>query len=181
VVVPPSAASIERVQPRFAITARRFGPRLLVGIALLGLSTGGWFWWRGEAGPSDLAWTLGTLPVLLALFGQIIASLRRSDVGLDIVAALSMSAALIFGETLAANVVALMYAGGQLLESFAEGRARREMTALLGRVACPWQSRGEGTHGPDPGLFLRSPEHQIPCPPVRRRASWAFDRHGPER
>ena len=114
---------------------RRFGPRLLVGIALLGLATGGWFWWRGEAGPSNLAWTLGTLPVLLALFGQIIASLRRGDVGLDVVAALSMSAALIFGETLAGNVVALMYAGGQLLESFAEGRARREMTALLGRVA----------------------------------------------
>ncbi len=28
-----------------------------------------------------------------------------------------------------------MYAGGQLLESFAEGRARRDMTALLGRVS----------------------------------------------
>jgi heavy metal translocating P-type ATPase len=114
---------------------RRFGPRLLVGFALLGLALGGWFWWRGEAGPSNLAWTLGTLPVLLALCGQIIASLRRGDVGLDVVAALSMSAALVFGETLAGNVVALMYAGGQLLESFAEGRARREMTALLGRVA----------------------------------------------
>ncbi|MGE0767457.1 MAG: heavy metal translocating P-type ATPase, partial [Hyphomicrobiaceae bacterium] len=46
-----------------------------------------------------------------------------------------MSAALVFDEALAGNVVALMYAGGQLLESFAEGRARREMTALLGRVA----------------------------------------------
>jgi heavy metal translocating P-type ATPase len=32
-------------------------------------------------------------------------------------------------------VVAFMYAGGQLLEKYAEGRARREMTALLGRVA----------------------------------------------
>ncbi|MGE3064912.1 MAG: heavy metal translocating P-type ATPase [Hyphomicrobiaceae bacterium] len=106
-----------------------------MGIALLGLALGGWFWWRGEAGSSHLAWTLGTLPVLLALFGQIIASLRRGDVGLDVVAALSMSAALVFGESLAGNVVALMYAGGQLLESFAEGRARREMTALLGRVA----------------------------------------------
>ncbi|QYK45934.1 MAG: cadmium-translocating P-type ATPase [Xanthobacteraceae bacterium] len=114
---------------------RRFAPRVLVGIALLGLALGGWFWWRGEARSSHLAWTLGTLPVLLALFGQIIASLRRGDVGLDVVAALSMSAALVFGESLAGNVVALMYAGGQLLESFAEGRARREMTALLGRVA----------------------------------------------
>ena len=60
--------------------------------------------------------------------------LRRGDVGLDIVAALSMSAALVFGEELAAVVVALMYSGGQYLESFAERRARREMTALLSRM-----------------------------------------------
>jgi heavy metal translocating P-type ATPase len=45
-----------------------------------------------------------------------------------------MSAALLFGEALAAAIVALMYAGGQLLEAFAERRARREMTALLSRV-----------------------------------------------
>jgi heavy metal translocating P-type ATPase len=60
--------------------------------------------------------------------------LRRGDVGLDIVAALSMLAALVFAEYLAAVVVALMYAGGQYLEDFAERRASREMTALLARV-----------------------------------------------
>ena len=65
---------------------------------------------------------------------EIVASLRRGDVGLDIVAALSMTGALVFGEHLAAVVVALMYAGGQYLESFAERRANREMTALLARV-----------------------------------------------
>ena len=61
-----------------------------------------------------------TLPVLAALFIEIFISLRRGSIGLDLVAALSMSAALLFGEALAANVVALMYAGGQLLEQFAE-------------------------------------------------------------
>ncbi len=60
--------------------------------------------------------------------------LRRGNVGLDIIAALSMTAALTFGEHLAAAVVALMYAGGQYLESFAERHARREMTALLSPV-----------------------------------------------
>src|SRR5689334_20229812 len=45
-----------------------------------------------------------------------------------------MTAALIFGQELAAVVVALMYAGGQYLEAFAEGHASREMTALLSRV-----------------------------------------------
>jgi hypothetical protein len=36
-----------------------------------------------------------------------------------------MTAALAFGETLAAGVVAVMYSGGTFLEGFAEGRARR--------------------------------------------------------
>ena len=74
------------------------------------------------------------MPVLLALLAEIVTSLRRGDLGLDIVAALSMTGALVVGETLAAAIVALMYAGGQYLESFAERAARREMTSLLSRV-----------------------------------------------
>ena len=79
-------------------------------------------------------WAAFTLPVLLALLYEIAASLRRGEVGLDIVAALSMTAALAVGENLAAVVVALMYSGGQYLEAFAERHARREMTAILARV-----------------------------------------------
>ena len=98
---------------------------LVVGFAmqLAGLST-----W------SNLIWAAATIPVLLVLLTEIVASLRQGEVGLDIVAALSMVAALIFAEYLAAVIVALMYAGGQYLESFAERRASREMTALLARV-----------------------------------------------
>ena len=79
-------------------------------------------------------WAVATVPVLVVLIVEIVGSLRRGEVGLDIVAALSMTGALMFGEHLAAVVVALMYAGGQYLESFAERRANREMTALLARV-----------------------------------------------
>lgn len=85
----------------------------------------------------DLAattWMIGVIPVLAALLVEILRSLARGEVGLDIVAALSMTAALLFGETLAAAVVAVMYSGGTFLESFAEGRARREMRDLLSRV-----------------------------------------------
>src|SRR5215831_18663210 len=88
-------------------------------------------------GRSDWAgpiWAMTTIAVLIALLLDIIVSLRRGDIGLDIVAALSMFAALVFAEYLAGVVVALMYAGGQYLESFAERRASREMTALLARV-----------------------------------------------
>jgi heavy metal translocating P-type ATPase len=108
---------------------------LLVLIAVLGLTCGGLAVLAGHQPWADRLWFAGTLPVLLALLVEIVTSLRRGKVGLDIVAGLSMSAALAFGEPLAGNVVALMYAGGQQLESFAEGKARREMTALLGRVS----------------------------------------------
>jgi heavy metal translocating P-type ATPase len=88
----------------------------------------------GSPHAAGLIWAAATIPVLALLLLEIVISLRRGDVGLDIIAALSMLAALVFAEYLAATVVALMYAGGQYLESFAERRASREMTALLARV-----------------------------------------------
>jgi heavy metal translocating P-type ATPase len=106
----------------------------LITIALTGLVVGGGFWLVERPDLAAFAWTASTLPVLAALIVEIVTSLRRGEYGLDIVAALSMTAALVFGETLAAAVVALMYSGGQYLESYAEGRARREMTALLARA-----------------------------------------------
>ena len=105
---------------------------LLVASAGLVLGLGLYVSDRTEA--AGISWTIGVLPVLAALLAEILCSLRRGEVGLDIVAALSMSAALAVGETLAAAVVALMYSGGTVLESFAEGRARREMRELLSRV-----------------------------------------------
>ncbi|MBB3771183.1 heavy metal translocating P-type ATPase [Angulomicrobium tetraedrale] len=106
----------------------------LLAIAGLGLVAGLALLLGGQAHLAKLAWTAGVAPVLAALVVEIVRSLAKGEVGLDIVAALSMSAALLVGETLAAAVVALMYSGGTFLESFAEGRARREMTDLLSRV-----------------------------------------------
>lgn len=107
---------------------------LLLGIAALGLIGGLGLMLAGLSEPARFVFAAGVLPVLAALVVEILRSLAKGEVGLDIVAALSMSAALLFGETLAAAVVALMYSGGTFLESFAEGRARREMSALLSRV-----------------------------------------------
>lgn len=107
---------------------------LLLLVALLGLVTGLALYLGGQADLAQTIWFAGVVPVLAALVVEILRSLARGEVGLDIVAALSMSAALTFGETLAAAVVAVMYSGGTFLESFAEGRARREMRDLLSRV-----------------------------------------------
>ena len=111
----------------------RLKTSLLV-LAALGLVAGLGLLFAGLPQLATVAWSVGVVPVLAALLVEIVRSLAKGEVGLDIVAALSMSAALLFGETLAAAVVALMYSGGTFLESFAEGRARREMSDLLSRV-----------------------------------------------
>ena len=110
--------------------ARQF----LAALVALGLAAGFAARLAGLGAWSPAIWAAVTVPVLLALLAEIVTSLRRGDLGLDIVAALSMTAALLVGENLAAAIVALMYAGGQYLESYAERAARREMTALLSRV-----------------------------------------------
>jgi heavy metal translocating P-type ATPase len=116
--------------PRSDVPIRPF----LIGFPAAGLVLGFALRASGGAAFAELIFALSTLPVLLALLVEIARRLRRGDFGLDIVAALSMTAALAIGQELAACVVALMYAGGQYLESFAEGHARREMTALLSRA-----------------------------------------------
>ena len=106
----------------------------LLATGLLGLAVGLGLKLAGLPELATVAWFAGVIPVLAALLVEIARYLWKGEVGLDIVAALSMSAALFFGEALAAAVVALMYSGGTFLESFAEGRARREMSDLLSRV-----------------------------------------------
>ncbi|MDE2068976.1 MAG: heavy metal translocating P-type ATPase [Bradyrhizobium sp.] len=108
--------------------------RFLIGFPAVGIVAGFALQFAGFDAWVDRVWALSTAPVLIALVLDISRSLWRGDFGLDIVAALSMTAALIFGQELAAVVVALMYAGGQYLEAFAEGHASRQMTALLSRV-----------------------------------------------
>ena len=111
----------------------RFKTAVLL-IAATGLIAGLAVYFAGRPDIADLIWIAGVVPALAALVLEILRSIGRGEAGLDIVAALSMTAALVFGETLAAAVVAVMYSGGTFLEAFAEGRARREMHDLLARV-----------------------------------------------
>lgn len=110
------------------------GAAALVAVPLAALAGGLVLLGLGDPLTAHWIFTAGVVPVLAVLLITIIQSLLRGEFGLDIVAALSMSGALMVGEALAGVVVALMFAGGQALESYAQGRALREMTALLGRV-----------------------------------------------
>ena len=103
-------------------------------VALLGLAAGFAAPYLGLASFQEVIWGGAAAVVLAVLLSEIVSSLFKGEVGLDLVAGLSISAAIGFGETLAAGVVALMYAGGQLLEDYAANRARADMRALLARV-----------------------------------------------
>jgi heavy metal translocating P-type ATPase len=88
-------------------------------------------------GREDLAawaWTLPALLVGARLGASIVADLLRRVAGVDVIAVLAIGGALLLGESLAAAVIAVMLATGQWLERFAEGRAHRELSALVSRA-----------------------------------------------
>jgi len=94
----------------------RFLRKALIVIALVGLMFGLLAW---AAGRSDLAkwvWAAGTAPVVIGLLVSMIRDLLAGRMGVDAIALVSMSAALVLGENLAGAVVAVMYAGGNALE-----------------------------------------------------------------
>jgi heavy metal translocating P-type ATPase len=84
--------------------------------------------------PAHLLWAATTALLLVPLTISVVRSLLRRDVGVDAIALVSMAGALALGEYLAGAVVALMLAGGNALEARANGRARRELTALVERA-----------------------------------------------
>jgi heavy metal translocating P-type ATPase len=98
---------------------------------------------RAEAGA--WIWRIGVAAALAALALETVTSLRHGEIGLDLIAALAMGAALVLDEPLAGVVVALMYSGGQFLEGYAGRRARHEMTALLSRVPRTAHLYADGT------------------------------------
>ncbi|SUB55835.1 hypothetical protein [Brucella anthropi] len=73
---------------------------MLVTIAIVGLLTGTLAWFSAFGIWGDRIWFAATVPVLVALAIDIVSSLQKGEVGLDLVAALSMAAALAFGEPL---------------------------------------------------------------------------------
>jgi heavy metal translocating P-type ATPase len=107
---------------------------LLVVVAIAGLAAGVIIHVLGHPQFARLSWTLATIPVALALALSIVRSLFAGRVGVDAIALLSMAAALLLGESLAGAVVALMYAGGNVLEDIAVARAEQDLRALAERA-----------------------------------------------
>jgi len=106
----------------------------LVTIAVTGLTAGILAHVAGEDILAHLAWTLATVPVVAGLAVGIVRDLAAGRVGVDAIALLSMTTALVLGQPLAGAVVALMYSGGNVLEDIAIARARSNLSALVDRA-----------------------------------------------
>ena len=108
--------------------------RALLAVAFVGLCAGLGVQYLGvEDVRPAVIWTASTVPVVAILALSILRDLWAGRFGVDAIALVSMSAALALGEPLAGVVVAIMYAGGTVLEDFARGRAERDLTALTDR------------------------------------------------
>jgi heavy metal translocating P-type ATPase len=117
-----------------AMQPARLTNAALVALAALGLAGGVAAWLAGSAALADRIWAGATLPVLVVVLFGMVRALFRRELGVDLIAVVSMAGALLLGEMLAGVVIALMVAGGGALEDFAQNRARRELTRLLARA-----------------------------------------------
>ena len=117
-----------------ALLTERFFRRALIAIALAGLAFGAAAWASGRSDVAHWCWAAGTLPVVIGLLISMIRDLLAGRMGVDSVAFASMSGALVLGQNLAGIVVAIMYAGGNLLEDIAVARAERDLRSLIDRA-----------------------------------------------
>ena len=106
----------------------------LVAIAVTGLAAGSGAYLMGRSDLADLAFTFATVPVIAGLFVSIVRDLLAGRVGVDAIALVSMSAAIVLGQPLAGAVVALMYSGGNVLEDIAVARAEHDLRSLVDRA-----------------------------------------------
>ena len=108
--------------------------RMLLLISVVGLGAGLAAKFSNFSELAQWSWGLGAAPVIVSLAISIVRDLSAGRMGVDAIAFISMAAALALGESLAGVIIAIMYAGGNLLEDFAVGRAERDLKALIDRA-----------------------------------------------
>ncbi len=134
---PPESRSPEPGRPAWPGALRWLGrqlPVLLLAVCLAGLAAGGLGRLIWGPGGGDAAWlAVGCVGAVFSLWAMI-DSLRQGLLGVDAIALLAIVGAMAVGELLAAAVIAVMLTSGRSLESWAAGRARHDLHALLARA-----------------------------------------------
>lgn len=103
-------------------------------VCVTGLAAGAIAWLTGSREIAAWIWAGASVSAGLPLSWRTIITLWRRDAGVDLLALVAIIGALALRQELTAAVIAVMLSGGRLLESYAERRAGREMSALLERT-----------------------------------------------
>lgn len=106
----------------------------LLGLTTLALLAGGGAHLLGHAQLASQLWSASALLVGALLLGEIILRLLRRELGVDLIALLSILGAVLLGQALVAAVIAVMLASGRTLEYFTAQRAERELQRLINRA-----------------------------------------------
>ena len=139
-----------------------------VGAALL-LLAGGLAHFGGRPW-ADIPWWAGLLLIGVPMVVRTVLGMIRGRFAADVVAALSVIAAIALAQPLAGLVIVLMQTGGEALERYAEGRASEAVRAL--EADAPRSAhRREGVRLTDIGvdlirvgdLLLVRPGEMVPC------------------
>jgi heavy metal translocating P-type ATPase len=112
----------------------RFINRVVLALTLCGITAGLAAHFLGEPAIAGGAWAGATVIALIPLTFVVARALYSGKLGVDIIALIAMAGSLYLGQYLAGAVIALMLSGGQVLEEYAESRARKELSALIGRT-----------------------------------------------
>jgi len=106
-------------------------PTVIITLAV-GL-VGGALWIAGSG--DTVRWVFGGFALVYAVIAsvRIFQQLRHRRFGIDILAVIAIVATVAVGEVIASMIIVLMVSGGKALEDFAQGRAQRELNALLSR------------------------------------------------
>ncbi|MGI9657828.1 MAG: heavy metal translocating P-type ATPase, partial [Gaiellaceae bacterium] len=106
----------------------------IAAVCVAGITAGGALHLASLPQAGDVVWGLTAGVTLLPLTWSVLVTLLHRQVGVDAIALVAIVAALALQEFLAGAVVALMLAGGNALEAYAAGRARRELRQLVARA-----------------------------------------------
>lgn len=102
--------------------------------ALTGLAAGIALFELDYVGVAGWVWSAAALPVAARLTIGTVRATVGGRLGVDVIALAAITMAILFAETATAAVIALMVAGGEALEAWAEGRATRSLSDLVARA-----------------------------------------------
>ncbi len=125
---------VAREGRRLAELAARRAPLVLLAATLAGLAVGGALTILGLPRPGGASWVATSAMAMAASLWWVVDSLRRSRLGVDVIALLALVGALLIGEYLAGAVIGVMVASGRALEAWAAANARRELRYLVQRA-----------------------------------------------